>query len=186
MQSQQDERSASLERLLIRFGNSLRGVAYRYGLSERDADELCQEVRIRLWRALESSEKISAVSASYVRRTALSAAVDLLRRRRALREQPLERNADLEESCRPEAVTMPVAETVLEEQEFTARIGAAVAALSTPRDVVVRLYLAGYDRHEIADMLEWSEPKTRNLIYRGLDDLRARLTKMGIGPGREK
>ena len=81
---------------------------------------------------------------------------------------------------------MPVAETVLEEQEFTARIGAAVAALSTPRDVVVRLYLAGYDRHEIADMLEWSEPKTRNLIYRGLDDLRARLTKMGIGPGREK
>jgi hypothetical protein len=28
----------------------------------------------------------------------------------------------------------------------------------------------------------WTEPKTRNLLYRGLADLRERLTSMGIGP----
>ena len=34
---------------------------------------------------------------------------------------------------------------------------------------------------EIADLLGWSEAKTRNLLYRGLGDLRARLTEQGIG-----
>jgi Fe2+ transport system protein FeoA len=28
----------------------------------------------------------------------------------------------------------------------------------------------------------WTEAKTRNLLYRGLDDLRRRLTAMGIEP----
>ena len=36
-------------------------------------------------------------------------------------------------------------------------------------------------REEIARLLGWSEPKTRNLLYRGMDDLRARLTARGIG-----
>jgi RNA polymerase sigma-70 factor (ECF subfamily) len=43
------------------------------------------------------------------------------------------------------------------------------------------MYLAGYSREEIADFLGWSEAKTRNLLYRGLADLRNRLTEWGIG-----
>jgi RNA polymerase sigma-70 factor (ECF subfamily) len=43
------------------------------------------------------------------------------------------------------------------------------------------MHLAGYPRQEIADLLGWSEAKTRNLLYRGLDDLRSRLTARGIG-----
>jgi RNA polymerase sigma-70 factor (ECF subfamily) len=41
----------------------------------------------------------------------------------------------------------------------------------------------GYDREEIADLLHWSEAKTRNLLYRGLEDLRQLLVARGIGPG---
>lgn len=44
------------------------------------------------------------------------------------------------------------------------------------------MYLAGYGREEIADLMGWTEAKTRNLLYRGLGDLRERLTQMGIGP----
>ncbi len=54
--------------------------------------------------------------------------------------------------------------------------------MSRPRRSVVRMYLTGYDREEIADLLGWTEPKTRNLLYRGLADLREILTEMGIGP----
>ena len=31
-------------------------------------------------------------------------------------------------------------------------------------------------------MLQWSEARTRNLIYRGLDELRGRLTALGLAP----
>jgi hypothetical protein len=34
------------------------------------------------------------------------------------------------------------------------------------------MYLSGYDREEIADLLGWPEAKTSNLLYRGLADLR--------------
>ena len=43
------------------------------------------------------------------------------------------------------------------------------------------MYLAGYPREEIAELMGWTEGKTRNLLYRGLADLRARLTELGIG-----
>jgi DNA-directed RNA polymerase specialized sigma24 family protein len=42
-----------------------------------------QEVRIRLWRARGSSEQVSETNTSYVYRTASSAALDVLRRRRS-------------------------------------------------------------------------------------------------------
>ena len=46
--------------------------------------------------------------------------------------------------------------------------------------MAVELYLQGMSSHEIADLLDWSEPKARNLIYRGLNDLRKDLRAEGI------
>jgi RNA polymerase sigma-70 factor (ECF subfamily) len=43
------------------------------------------------------------------------------------------------------------------------------------------MHLAGYPREEIARLMGWTEAKTRNLLYRGLADLRERLTAEGIG-----
>ena len=59
---------------------------------------------------------------------------------------------------------------------------AFVDELDEPRNVVVRLHLSGYHRDEIAQLLGWTEPKVRNLLYRGLEDLRALLLARGIGP----
>ena len=39
----------------------------------------------------------------------------------------------------------------------------------------------GHPREEIAQLMGWTEGKTRNLLYRGLADLRERLTEMGVG-----
>jgi RNA polymerase sigma-70 factor (ECF subfamily) len=44
------------------------------------------------------------------------------------------------------------------------------------------MYLAGYDSAEITQLMGWSEAKTRNLLYRGLADLRALLSAKGVGP----
>jgi RNA polymerase sigma-70 factor (ECF subfamily) len=43
------------------------------------------------------------------------------------------------------------------------------------------MYLAGYSGEEVANVMGWSEAKTRNLLYRGLGDLRERLRELGIG-----
>lgn len=182
MQPQQaDDRhqrvSAALESLVLRFGAMVRAVGARHRLSEADVDEVMQEVRIRLWRADPSGEQIERWGASYVYRTAMSAALDLLRRRRS-------RAADHTESVDDRSEELPAATRGPHDEvvggELSARILAAVDTLALPRRAAVRMYLTGYEREEIAELLGWTEAKTRNLLYRGLADLRKRLTEGGI------
>lgn len=168
----------ALEALVARCAGQVRRLAGRYGLADR-VDEVFQEVRLRLWRSEAGKGNLAEAPASYVYRTALSAAVDLLRRRRARRETPV----DLE---RPsgEAVlgAAPAADAMLDQQELGEAIHSEVDALAPDRATAVRLYLSGYTREEIAELLGWTEPRTRHLLYRGLADLRGRLEARGIGP----
>lgn len=175
-----DNVSAALESLVSRFGDLLRRAGRRRGLADQDLDELVQDVRIRLWKALETGEKISTITASYAYRTARSAAVDLIRRRRGWRESPLA----------PEQDAAPAAAAVVEAPqlvavtrgEVTEQLAGVIAGLARPRAIAVRMHLAGYPREEIAGLMGWTAAKTRNLLYRGLADLRARLAEQGISP----
>lgn len=164
---------------MTRFARMVRSVGRRRGLSDTDLDDLVQDVRIRLWRGLAESENIERVRASYVYRAALSAALDMVRRARARPEVPLDGEA-IEWATR--TTTCPP-DVGLERRELRERIDRVIGGLAEPRDVVVRLHLSGYDRFEIARLLGWTEPKVRNLLYRGLNDLRTRLVHEGIGPG---
>jgi len=172
-----DEVSAALERHVRRFADLLRYARRRHGLDPHDLDELVQEVRLRLWRALATGEKIAAVSSSYMYRTAMSAAVDLIRKRRhwSYEVPPPGWEGGI-------AFADPTAGRIAADGEVRDALRRALARLARPRAVAVRMYLAGYPREEIAELLGWSEGKTRNLIYRGLADLRARLTELGVGP----
>jgi RNA polymerase sigma-70 factor (ECF subfamily) len=109
----------------------------------------------------------------------MSAAVDLLRRRRSRRADvsvPIETYGELI----PDGTRSPDQE--LAHSELATVVARAIDTISPNRRPVVRMYLAGYPREEIASLLGWSEAKTRNLLYRGLDDLRSRLQEQGIGP----
>ena len=74
------------------------------------------------------------------------------------------------------------ADRALNESEVADQVAKAIDELVESRRAVVRMHLAGYERAEIASLLGWTEAKTRNLLYRGLDDLRAILTARGITP----
>ena len=174
-----NEVSEAIERLLARFGDRLRRVGQRTGLRDADLDELLQDVRIRLWRALETGEKISAVTASYVYHTGRSAAIDLIRRRREARDNPLPTPTTDEHMI---ADAGPTQLDAVMSREAVDQLDAAIGTLDASRAVAVRMYLAGYPRDEIGKLLGWTEPKTRNLIYRGLADLRERLTALGLSP----
>ncbi|HEY7894116.1 MAG TPA: sigma-70 family RNA polymerase sigma factor [Gemmatimonadaceae bacterium] len=187
-----DQISPAIEAVLMRFSAMVRRIGIRHGLSESDVDEVFQEVRIRLWRARGegsnraldavpagpvAGEQISSVGSSYLYRTAVSAALDVLRRHRRPREDALE-----DVGQEPSAPSRRQPEQSLESSELAQQVARAIDTITPSRRPVVRMYLAGYTREEIAGLLGWSEAKTRNLLYRGLADLRERLTEQGIGP----
>lgn len=173
-----DTVSLTLERTITRYREAIRRVGARHGLSGADLEEILQEVRLRLWRALGSDEKIAAVAASYLYRTAASAALDLIRRRRARPGDSIEGGEVAEQLM---ISKQPSATELIDSNAAVAEIAASVASLPSGRREVVRMYLAGYGREEIAALLGWTEAKTRNLLYRGLDNLRQSLTAKGIG-----
>lgn len=170
-----DTVSPALEALLGRFAGLVRGVGWRHGLGDAEIDELMQAVRLRLWRARGSSEQVEATPASYVYRTAMTAALDMLRARR----RPEESIETVQEA---QVAGAPRADAAVESSELEAIVAAAVGEITASRRPVLRMYLAGYGREEIARLLGWSEAKTRNLLYRGLADLRELLRARGIDP----
>lgn len=173
-----DTLSPALAAALQRFNGHVQSIARRYGIAPEEREELVQEVRIRLWRALATEDRISGVPASYVYRAAISAAVDLIRRQRARREVYVDHGRPSGEAVfgRSELEDLP------ERGELAERVAASVDQLLDSRRPVVRMYLAGYKLEEIAALLGWTAARTRNLLYRGLGDLRELLQRQGIGP----
>jgi RNA polymerase sigma-70 factor (ECF subfamily) len=173
-----DRLSASLEALVTRFGRMVRRVGFDHGLSEADVEEVVQEVRIRIWKA--RPDVVGELQAAYVHRTAVSAALDIIRRRRSeSRFGDAELADDISVSNDP---TLD-AQRGLEIAELEAGVAQMVESLAPARRPVVKMYLQGYDREEIAELLGWTEGKTRNLLYRGLADLRSKLAAKGLAPG---
>jgi RNA polymerase sigma factor (sigma-70 family) len=173
--------SAALEALVSRFGRMVRRVGFDHGLSEADVEEVVQEVRIRIWKA--RADAIGDLQAAYVYRAAVSAALDIIRRHRS-GARFADADSGNEVSVASDSAADPQRD--LEVSELQAAVALAVETLSEARRPVVRMYLQGYSREEIAELLAWSEGKTRNLLYRGLADLRAKLGEQGLGPKGEQ
>lgn len=159
----------------------VRSIGARHRLSAADLDEVMQDVRIRLWRARPSREQIEALPTSYIYRTTVAAAVDLLRQRRRGGATAVSETSPLDSDV-ASAVAAPYdAAHDVEQSEGVGRIMAAVDALAEARRAAVRMYLMGYEREEIAALLGWTDGKTRNLLYRGLADLRELLGERATG-----
>jgi RNA polymerase sigma factor (sigma-70 family) len=178
------EADARLQELLDSYGALLRRTVRKLcpttlGVS---AEEIEQEARIRLWNALRRERNITD-PASYLYRIAATAAIDAVRRVRALREVPID---EPDAGPEPAAAVSPAVsrerspEALALDQQVAERVAAVLAELPDARRRAVGLHLRGFTSTEIAGLLGWTEPKARNLTYRGLTDLRAALRAAGI------
>ena len=150
----------------------------RLGLQAADIE---QEALIRLLRALRSGRAI-AHPASYLYRIAASVTIDAVRRVKARREQSLDA-FDEDDSDAEAVVDQGVGpEAWARGRQVRERVRRLMAGLSENRRRAVGLHLQGFTPQEIGQLLGWSEPKARNLVYRGLAELRAGLQAAGIGP----
>lgn len=165
--------SALIEETVIRWAAVIRRAALRYGLLEDHFDELVQDVRLRIWRALESRGGDPATLApSYGYQAAVSAAIDLLRSLRSRRRMS---TATLEEAA--DSAALSRSHPAASESDLLDALERALLALPEDRRVAVRLHLSGQDLKEIVVLTGWSPARVRNLVYRGLGELRMALSR---------
>lgn len=174
------EKEALINRVLEKYGRFLRNTIAQ--LCPRDLgiqiDDIEQEARLRLWRVLLSEREIKDL-ASYIYRVAATTTIDAVRRVKAKREEQLHTLEEAEEQVLSADADRSPADEVARRQVMK-KIGAALASLPDNQRRALGLHLEGMTSQEIADLLEWSEPKARNLIYRGLKQLRELLRAEGI------
>jgi len=138
----------------------------KYGL---DPEDILQDVRIKLWK-LVHDEKMIFSPGSYFKKVINSSVIDHLRKARRedilLRHEKQKHIAEIGHSYSKEAAHKKI---------FEETVGRAVNRLIHSRRQVVKLYLLNFSVQDISSYMNWSVDKTRNLLYRGLADLRKSL-----------
>jgi len=149
-------------------------------------EDIEQEARLRLWRAIEAEREIN-YHGSYIYKIVVSVTITAIQRAKARREEQLRLGEDDEnEDAADVRITTLTAgaenspEAQAEREELLRKVEEAMARLPENRRLAVGLHLKGLTTDEIADLMGWSEPKARNLVYRGLKDLRKALRDAGI------
>lgn len=132
--------------------------------ASRVADDVEQRVVVALWRRLEGEQTIEH-PASYLYRMAVRETIHVLRQELAHPVLPLDHPA-----VNPLDTHDP--HRALEASETRNAIEAGVQGLAPDRRRAVHQHLAGRTVHEIMNMYGWTYQRARNLIARGLSDLR--------------
>jgi RNA polymerase sigma-70 factor (ECF subfamily) len=165
--------SRDIEALCRRWAGIVEGIAARYGLHGFDRDDLMQRVRVRIWRSLERrGPGAPALEPGYAHAAATSAAIDIVREQRAHQAGS---SIPLDAADNRLGSSGAAGNTT----DLLSALDAALARLDPARRVAVRFHLSGVHAKDIARMSGWTEARTRNLLYRGLADLKAELEGAG-------
>lgn len=170
-----------LEVLLVRFTNFIRAhiqkfEVQRFGI---DPDDIAQEVRIKIWKLVESEKNVISY-ASYIKKIVDTVVIDQLRLLR--KDEQLYRMEKQKQIAEQLNRYRPA---VLRNALLKEAVGKAVESLIESRRNVVKLYLFDLTIEEISQFYGWTLHKTRNLLYRGLADLKRSLKKAVIEDGRQ-
>jgi len=137
-----------------------------------DSDDIAQEIKIKLWKILKSEKKIKNLS-SYIRKVIYTTTIDVIRKTRKEREHFFTKGKEM-------ALKRMSPENSAHQKEIREAVENALESLKEPRRQVVKLYLLEMNINEISDFLNFNKDRTRNLLYRGLADLKEKLKEKGI------
>ncbi len=171
-----DER---LAQVLRDFGTRLAGLLHGYRLDRHGIDpaDIEQEVRIRLWKAIER-DRSGAFHASYVQKVVATTVIDALRRAEVRAAEPLPEDDD-EPGQLPEDGVGP--EQSASDGERMGGLQRCLGEIPERRRLPITLHLQGFSLQEIADVVGTSAEAARKLVSRGLLELKARLRELGYG-----
>ena len=139
-----------------------------------DIDDIVQEACTKLLKVIRNNSTIDNME-SYVYRIGVTTAIDALRKIKSRKESTiddvcstLQGQVDYNAPPRPE--------DEFETQCSFDNIKRTINQLNENRKASVVLHIQGYSIEEIASKFSWTEAKTRNLIYRGMSELKSKLT----------
>lgn len=181
MPGSDDSVHARLEQLLRQYGAKLQAMLRSHGLDRYGIDiaDVEQEVRIRLWRAVER-DRSGAFHASYIQRTVASAVIDALRRAEVRAADPLPEDDEEAVHQLPEGPAGP--ERRARDSEHMQSLKRCMDAIPERRRVPIALHLQGFSLQEIAELADIpSAEAARKLVSRGMDELKTRLRECGNG-----
>jgi RNA polymerase sigma factor (sigma-70 family) len=170
------ESGEGFEEILERFARFIEANIQKFDPQKNgiDPDDISQEIKLKLWKVFQDEKNIHNYS-SYIRKIVDSTVIDQLRRfRRQSSIISVEKRKRI--SDHKSQYTM----SSWPEKKYTEIIGKAVDTLMESRKKAVRLFLLNMTLEEISIYLHWSKDKTRNLLYRGLADLKKKLREHGI------
>lgn len=170
---------AALRALLEKYGALIRRVVARVGgRTLRDStDDVAQAVALSLWQQVSREQTITHPS-SYIYRAAIRETVRAVERELNRIRTEVSLDADTAPSLASPALNPEAAAAAA---EVSGHIEEALRRLSGERQRAVRAHLAGYPVEDIMQSFGWPYQKARNLIARGMADLRAELVKGGYG-----
>lgn len=162
--------------VLNKFTKFIKGNIQKFNLPKEgiDPDDVFQEVRIKIWKLLNDEKKITNYS-SYIKKIVNSSVIDHIRKMRR------ERGLILQQKQKTISEWKSTYEINYNyDKNLVDIVNETVNSLLESRRKVVKLYLLSLTIEEIAILFCWSRDKTRNLLYRGLSDLKKALKKKGI------
>ena len=145
------------------------------------ADDVYQEVSIRLIKILESDREIENLS-SYIYRTAANVIIDLARKhKRHLQDVTLPGQDHESEAFQADLVSEDAEpDQIIQDEEVRQQVFAAIEALPESRRVAVKLRLQGYSVKEMSALTGWPFYKAENLSKRGMAALKDQLKQSDI------
>ncbi len=117
------------------------------------------------------NEQIPSNPSSYLYKAAVRETVRTLGSRRKVQVVELDENQE---------DRLPTPHQTLESKELGTAIRDALAKLLPDRRRAVQAHLMGFDVQETMSMQNWSYNKARNLVSRGMADLRRELKRRGV------
>jgi RNA polymerase sigma-70 factor (ECF subfamily) len=168
---------ARLHQLLADYGVKVRRLIDKHGIGQYGIDpaDIEQEVRIRLWKALER-DRNAAFHTSFIQRVVLTTVIDAIRMANSRPADPLSEDAEdalVENAAGPERNARGL-------EDFN-RVTECLAELPQRRRQAVELHLQGFSLREIGQFSGITEEAARKLLDRGMQALRERLTGLGFG-----
>lgn len=172
----ENSKEREFECLLSQFSRFIRIHIQKFDLQRFgiDPDDISQEVIIKIWKLLHSEKDISNY-ASYIKKIVETSVIDQLRKLR--REDSI---LSLEKQKKVSEYELSYASELTKQKNIKDIVGRAVDSLIESRKKVVKLYLLNMSIEEISSYYNWSYDKTRNLLYRGLGDLKKILRDQDI------
>jgi len=172
----EDLKLREFESIMNKFSCFIKAHIHKYDIQKDgiDPEDILQDVKLKIWKLLEDEKKINNYP-SYIKKIIKSSVVDQLRKSK--RE---EKAYDSELRERISELRRKFSNELHLETNIKEIIGNSVDSLLENRKKVVKLFLLNMTLDEISLLFNWSKDKTRNLLYRGLADLRKKLKEKGI------